>query len=559
MNDFVRGLLRAVQHLPLRSRLARFYRSLEDPRAEQAGRLRDILAANAGTVYGREFGFAHIRNADEYRRAVPVRPYRAFAPYIDRMRNSESNVLVAQPLEMFAMSSGTEAEPKYIPVTRRFTVEHHYMHLMWLWQMMAARPLRIVGPVLTLISPAESERTPGGIPCGASSGKQYRDQSIPMRRLHPVPYEVFLIPDCLRKYYAMLLFALPHDIRSANSVNPSSLTLLADILNAHAEALLDDLYYGTLNAFPGFTPEEKTRLGLKLRPAPGRARALREIYRANGKLLPRDVWPNIAAINTWQGGCAPFYLPQVRAEWGDAAQRCWGLRATEGIFSVPHADSSPSGTVAVGAHFLEFADATENEELFGEFPETLLAHELTPGRRYRLICTTSGGLYRYDMGDIVECTGFTARTPDIAFLHKAGGVVSITGEKVSASHAVAAGGAVARAAAPLSGFTVGLETAGTPRYVVYAEPEAGAVGNPEDLPRMAEALDAELSRVNIEYRDKRASGRLGAPAAYWLPSGSYRKYRAYLVNHGRPDGQVKPPQLLKPEALADFLRIVNGD
>lgn len=558
MRDVTRQFLRYAQHLPLRGRLTRYFASLDAPEATQAARLRDILAANVGTVFGREHGFAAIENADAYRRAVPVRPYAAFAPYIERMRNSEGDVLVAQPVTMFAMTSGTEAAPKYVPVTRRFTVEHHYMHLMWMWQMINARPLRIIGPVLTLVSPAETERTPGGIPCGASSGKQYRDQSIPLRRMHPVPYEVFLIPDCLRKYYAMLLFALNSDVRTVNSVNPSSLALLADVLNDYAGPLLDDLAFGTLGAMPGFSADERITLGRRLRPAPARAAALRALLRRERRLLPRDVWPNLAAINTWQGGCAPFYLPRVRAAWGDAPQRDWGLRATEGIFSVPHADGTASGTVATGAHFLEFFDVTDGETEPGEFPETRLAHELEPGRRYRLICTTSGGLYRYDMGDIVEVTGFNRRTPEIAFLHKAGGTLSVTGEKVTASHAARAGTAAAREVGPLDGFTVTVEMLATPRYAIYAEPAPGHELPEGRLPALAATLERELAAANIEYRDKRASGRLAPPVAYALPRGSYRAWRAYRVNHGSPDGQIKPPQLLRPAAMAEFLRVVGA-
>ena len=224
-----------------------------------------------------------------------------------------------------------------------------------------------------------------------------------------------------------------------------------------------------------------------------------------------------------------------------------------------HADSTASGTVATGAHFLEFYDVTREETAPGAFPETRLAHELELGRRYRLICTTSGGLYRYDMGDIVEVTGFDRRTPEIAFLHKAGGTVSVTGEKVTATQAVRAGDAASREIAPLAGFTVSLEMSATPRYVIYAEPAAGAALPPERLPELAKILERELSAANIEYHDKRASGRLGMPVAYALPGGSYRRYRAYRVNHGSPDGQIKPPQLLKPEALAEFLRIIREE
>ncbi len=45
--------------------------------------------------------------------------------------------------------------------------------------------------------------------------------------------------------------------------------------------------------------------------------------------------------------------------------------------------------------------------------------------------TNGGGLWRYRLGDVVECTGWMAATPTLRFLGRAGNVSDLRGEKLS--------------------------------------------------------------------------------------------------------------------------------
>lgn len=547
--------------LALRSKLTAFRRALLDPQGAQSSRLHAILSNNADTEFGREYGLGKITNAEEYRRRVPIRPYSGFAPYIERMKNGEENILTAQRPELFGVTSGSSAEPKFIPQTRAFTHEHHLSHLIWIYNMLHDHP-GSVGRTFSMISPAEDGKTAGGIPYGSSSGKQYREQNIPVRMMHAVPYEVFLTENCQAKYHAALVYALGADLRTINSVNPSTLVLLGQLLNECAPALLEDLGSGMLENAPGLSKGEKAQCSRRLRAQPRRQRQLLDIYRSEGCLLPRQAWPNLRVINTWQGGNAPFYLPRVRELWGDVPQRCLGLRATEGIFNIPLEDNTASGPLAICSHFLEFSEGEDTPQPHGP---TLLAHELEVGRHYRLIATTSAGLYRYDLGDIVEVTGGREATPEVAFLHKAGGVLSVTGEKVCEDQLVSAMTVVARQICSLAGFSVTIEMSDTPRYTLAVElmaegaKEATFRGGSQEqiaqsaalLPKLGALFDRELGRLNIEYTAKRESGRLGNPLVLLLAPGTYREYRQRMVAEGRPDGQIKPPHILKPVSTKD--------
>lgn len=535
-------MLIQLLHLSLYPRLRRFARAIKNPAEFQRERLRAILGANASSVFGKELGFAGITDPDTYRRTVPIRPFAGFEPYIERMKNGEGNVLVSAPVSMFGVTSGSTASPKFIPVTRAFTLEHHLSHLAWLYGMLSDHP-GSTGHALSIVSPAQDGVTTGGTPYGSSSGKQYRDQSIPIRMMHRVPYEVFECEGFLEKYYCTLLYAMSADLRTVTSVNPSTLVMMAQLLNENAEGLLSDLKTGRLDNAPGLDAAQRARFGRKLRANPALSGKLHEIWKAEGQLFPRDIWRNLRVINTWQGGNAPFYLDKLRRYWGaDVPQRCLGLRATEGIFSVPLSDNTASGVLAVGSHFLEFIEGEQTPEAF---TPTLLAHELEVGKRYRLVITTSGGLYRYDLGDVIEVTGWRENTPEVCFLHKAGGVLSVTGEKVCEDQVVEAMAHVERENFLICGFSVSIELNGVPRYVLAVETACHELES-AGLRKAGEDFDRELSRINLEYRQKRQSGRLGMPLIVRLKQGSYRDYRQMLIRQGRPDGQIKPPHILKP-------------
>jgi hypothetical protein len=60
----------------------RFERTTAGPARAQATALQALLQRNARTAFGREHGFDAIRTPAEYRRAVPLRDYEGFRPYV---------------------------------------------------------------------------------------------------------------------------------------------------------------------------------------------------------------------------------------------------------------------------------------------------------------------------------------------------------------------------------------------------------------------------------------------------------------------------------------------
>ncbi len=538
---------------------AKFLEAVGRPYATQEANLRRILHRNAATEFGKNNSFSQIAQSSSndiwknYRKAIPIRSYQDFAAEIERMKNGEENILIPGRPEMFSLTSGTTSQPKFCPVNRAFIKEHHAQHLLWMHRVYRDHPAVNQGKYLVVASPAEIGRTAGGIPYGAMSGKQLDSQSIPVRRRMAAPSAVQHLKNAEDRWFDLILFALAEEnLRVVTSVNPSTLVALAGRLSREAERFLDCLENGHPARNDPNQPEARRALAAGFRANPDRAKKLREILKVDGDLRPKAVWPNLEILLTWQGGASAFYLPHVATLWGNTTMRCLGLRASEGTFSIPMRDRSPSGVLAVGGHVMEFVPA----EMDDPKPDTatLLPGQLEEGRLYRLIITTSGGFYRYDLGDLLRVTGFNRRTPEVAFERRAGAVLSATGEKLTEDQVVAAMELAAANGPLLNGFTVTYEVIGeVANYVVAMEVTGGGEllrhrRNilKERVRQLLAVFDDDLMRRNCEYHAKREDGRIAPPRAVLLAEGSYEAWRARMAAEGRPDSQVKLPVLVAP-------------
>src|SRR5262249_44697563 len=79
--------------------------------------------------------------------------------------------------------------------------------------------------------------------------------------------------------------------------------------------------------------------------------------------------------------------------------------------------------------FFEFVEVNEAAAT------TRLAHELQLEHRYAVIVTTGAGLYRYQLNDVIEVTGFYHQCPLIRFIGRQSKVVDICGEKLNEEYA----------------------------------------------------------------------------------------------------------------------------
>lgn len=535
MNKPLQELLRLWLKL---SDADRFEEATRNPLVAQERKLLEIVRRNQDTVYGRAHGFAHVRSIRDFQARVPPNTYDTLSPWIERMTRGEPNVLTADAPLMFATTSGTTGRSKYIPVTPSYLAEYSHAIHVHIYRMALAYRDILSGKVLVSSSSDEEERTPGGLPCGAISGYLARTQPRYVRGFYVLPYEVCRVKNVEAKYYLTLLHALRADVRLIATPNPSSILLLAEKMTAHAEDLIRDIRTGALH--PEYrAPVEAAGAVPSLRADPRRADELAALLRRRGRLLPTEVWPNLTIVSCWKGGTMPLYLRRLSEHFGDLPVRDLGYMASEGRGATPLVNSGAGGVLSVSSHFFEFLPVEERDE---PAPRFLTCAELRSNREYFIYFTTSAGLYRYDINDVVRVVDFYHEVPVIEFVRKGQGMTSITGEKLTESQVttalletVDAGGFDVRH------FTACVEWGTPPRYAFYAE-VAEAMSS-EACAAFVARMDRALCAQNMEYEAKRDSQRLGAPVLKRCAPGSYQAFRQRRVAEGAPEAQVKIPQL----------------
>lgn len=474
----------------------RFERTLGDVESAQRQALRRTLAVVQGSALARRLGLRRVATLDDLRRAVRLQTYEDVRPAIDQVAAGDFGALFAPgvPVLMFATTSGTTSQRKLIPVTPAFVRDYRRGWNTFGLKLLSDHPRAVLRGILQSSGRADEARSPAGVPIGAITGLLASTQKSIVRRFYVGHPRLAEIGDASARYYALARFGIVRDVAFCITANPATLLRIAQTGDAQSERLIRDVRDGTLSA--EIVPDDVLRRELerRLRPAPARAAELERIRRATGGLRPRDYW-RLEFLACWTGGSMSHYLPALVPWFGELPVRDVGLLASEGRVTIPLVDGTASGVLDPLAAVFEFIPAENVEH---EQPETLTATQLETGRDYAIVLSNATGLLRYRLNDVVRVTGFIREAPLLQFLHRAGRVSSLAGEKLTEQQLVAAVAQVARELSlPLADFIA----AG-----VWSDPPYYRITTPAMLD--AVILDRALCMQNDEYASRRSSGRL---------------------------------------------------
>ena len=539
----------------MRQRVHSFMRNVEQCRTTQAATLQRIMRLNAESEFSRKRGLSESISVHEFRRQVSISDFETVRAEVERLKTGDSQSLLGRKnsLLMFALSSGTTGDSKYIPITSEFLKDYRRGWNMWGINAFDSHPALHKLDIVQLSSDYDLFRTPAGIPCGNISGLVSKMQSPVVRSMYSVPFSVSKIKDSESKLYTALRLTVENPyVGLVMTANPSTLVQLAKLAQREQQELIRDIADGTLSKKMCISDESRSELRHRIRrPNRTRARDLeRLISDADGQLLPRHFWPRLSLAAVWTGGSASAYLDTMRKFYGDVPVRDHGLSASEGRMTIPFADGSSVGLLDIGSHFFEFIP---EEEHGSTQPTVLEAHELLEGRNYYILLTTVSGLYRYDIRDVVRCCGFQGTTPLLEFLHKGASISNVTGEKLTESQVVSAVRQATRnSAMELDYFTLSPIWGDPPRYRLHLE--ESSVPHPALLGRLAGSVDEHLKQLNCEYSDKRLSGRLAPLECLTLPHGTWQRFIRH--RQSRPGGsaeQYKHPCLVPTLQFSESL------
>lgn len=536
-----------------------FDKASRDLAGTQQKLLDKLLLDCRDTAFGVDHGFAAISTPEEYRKAVPIRDFEGHRPYVERMMKGAADVLFPGRPLFYNTTSGTSNKPKQIPISKEYFEEgHKKLSRLWFYTCLRDNPGLFSGLSLSAVGAAVEGHVEDGTPFGSLSGVTYQNIPSVLKDVHATPYPVICIEEYQIKYYGMLRFALAGDVTYIIAANPSSLIKFHQVVMENFDDLVRDIREGTLRAdvVEAIDPKERIEVQAQLRPDPERAAFLEQLMAEHGEnLRPKHYWPRLKCINTWkQGNCAQL-LPKLDGYYPqETAIREMGYQASEARAGVTLQNDWDCSALAASTYYFEFIEESDHDS---ENPEVVLAHQLELGKRYYIIVSNMSGLYRYDINDVIEVTGFYNQVPLFKFIRKGDGFTSLTGEKLTETQLLqAVEETMEQDRIGVEHFTMCCDEKNL-LYKLFVEFDESTSDQVKQ--GFIKAMDDRLKAINPEYEGKRGSERLAAPILVELPADSYELVKNILVARGMArEGQYKAVYLQrKPEVLAIYEEIAG--
>ena len=515
--------------------LARFHRATKRVCRTQESILRGILVSNASTEFGRRHGFSSIGSSRDYQQRVPLCDYDACSSAVKRIAAGEPNVLTSDPVRLFEPTSGSSSPEKWIPYNQTLESEFQAGIRAWIADLFLHDPRLLSGEAYWSVSPVTTpdRKTLAGIPIGFEEDVSYLGggQKRMVNSVMAVPGAVRGIADMETFRYVTLLFLVRSRTLKLISVwNPAFLTLLVAPLQQRGEALARDLEQGTITTGAAIPQILRSTSHVDL----ARARELRAALRAGAQAaIHEQLWPTLRLLSCWTDANSAAPAQHLASLFPQARMQGKGLIATEGFLSFP-LQGVEGSALAICSHFLEFlpADAAGCSE--PDRPQ--LAHQLEKGQRYTAVLTTGGGLYRYQLHDLIEVTGRIHDCPLIRFLGRQNYVADWFGEKLNEAHVAGILRDVfgTLALSPAFAMLACEPDPPAPGYVLYIESSA-----PEDtLYRAAASIETGLLD-NFHYNYARRLGQL-APVRLFRARGAAESFLDAKRQGGQRPGTIKP-------------------
>ncbi len=524
-------------------------KAAKDPMHAQFSFLKQLMEENAKTKFGKEHQFNNINSYEDYCRLVPIQTYETLSPYFTKQDKSKESLINNEQPFMYAVTSGTTGASKFIPILDKTIKQNKKHQKLFTYIQYRDNPGTFSGKMLGIVSPAIEGYTEPGTPFGSVSGVLYKNMPSIMRSKYVLPFEIFSIENYELKYQLILRIALTYkDITYFVTANPSTLLMLNKILNEDISVLANEIEHGGFREYEVLPKSIQTFITKNLKPNPKRADELRQLIFNKQEITFADVWPQLQTVVTWTGGSCGIVLDTVKQK----------LPATTKIIELGYMATEVRGTITIDAennlglptiedNFFEFVERDDWENDKHNF---LTIDQLSKNKEYYIFITTNSGLYRYFINDIVRVTGKVENTPTLQFIQKGKGVTSITGEKLYESQVIEAMKLTEKEFNFTNIFFIMLANKKFSNYELFIE-NFDNFEPPLELIR--DYVESCLCRLNIEYENKLASGRIKPLSLHLIQSGTREIFKKYFIEKGQKESQFKIVALqYKDELDFDF-------
>lgn len=529
--------------------LRQLEKSSLNPMKENEELLKKILKKNANTEYGKLHGFADIKSIEEFRKNVPVSTYEDFAPFIERVKNGENNILTSSKILGYSRTSGSSGVPKYIPATSDSIKA--YVKYTWTRALaLAVKDLNSKGKKYkpgrgVFLSPATNEKLPNGLPCSniAEIGAMRYGflypyiLTIPTGNLfdmHDGDYVYNIYRFALSDEDATFIFSVFF------SINVSQLAYLKD----HWELLVNDIEKGTISEQVEINPELRKTLEKKIHPMPGRAAYLRKQFEQGfDETLLTRLWPNLTMISSIGNASFKPAADYVRSVSGDTPFDFSIYGASEGLVAACYELENTDMQLLTDSCFYEFIPAGENTD------EVLTLDQLEAGKQYEILITTQAGLYRYHLKDVIEVKGFRNKTPLISFVYRKGQYFNIAGEKFSEEDARTSMEMFNKAHnISVNDWLFYQDDSVVPsRYALVVESNDDI-----DWDSCIDELEEIMGKCNKRYPSQRDKAFISRMIIQKQQPGTHAAWAQHCIDNGASAAQVKPVHFIDNDTKREF-------
>ena len=444
----------------------------------------------------------HFRTIQHNINEIHTQTFRFRNHHVPNIINDKKlNVLWDTPVKWFAMSSGTTNDKsKYIPVTNESLKNCHYKaghHMLALYSKHFPDNRFMFGKALVLGGSQQVNTIGEGVFTGDISAVLLKN--LPWwAKKRRTPENISLIPDWDIKLQKLTDYAIKQDIRALLGVPSWMLVLLKKISND------------------------------------------------TGKCIT-DLWPNLEVF--FHGGVSFVpYREQYAKIIPSSKMNYWETyNASEGFFGIQYSPESSDLLLLLDTQvFYEFIPNGQWEK---ERPETLTLNEVEIGVKYAILISTSGGLWRYLLGDTIEFTSLDPHLFKIAGRTKH--FINAFGEELMIDNAENA----LQRACKLTGAKI---TEYTAAPVFFGDNNNGAhewliefETLPSDIKVFTTALDDSLKKLNSDYEAKRSFGlSLRMPIIKVVP---HNFFYSWMQSKEKMGGQNKIPRLANNREYVDNL------
>ena len=463
------------------------------PAETQERVLLEIIKTAGSTELGKKYDFPSIRSVQDFQSRVPVRNYEEYVPFIDRLIKGEKDITWPGEVRWFAKSSGTTStKSKFIPVSRESLWECHYQaakDILAIYAVNYPDTKIFSGKALTL--------------GGSNKINQLNSKSI------------------YGDLSALLIWNAPFYAELVRT--PSQKIALIEDFEEKLDLLTKATVVQNVTSFSGVPSWYLT--------------LIKHVLAYTGKQNLLEVWPNLEVF--FHGGISftPYREIYRKLIPGDQMHYMETYNASEGFFGIQDIPYVPDMLLMLDyGIFYEFIPA--DDFAAGQARPVTLS-EVQRGVNYALVISTSGGLWRYLIGDTIV---FTSTFP---FRFRISGrtkhYINAFGEEVIVDNADKALEAACLATdSIINEYTagpvyMGESSKGSHEWIIEFEKA------PADIEKFTDILDTTLKSINSDYEAKRHKDiNLVRPLVRQVPPGTFNRWLKSLNKLG---GQNKIPRL----------------